>query len=87
MALNQIADREQYSPDKPKSCEYCFFWKGKRFGCGLGSCRFLISKEPEQRENVNEICCDGCPYGKYSPCIGYCLMRIMRELKVGRYAE
>lgn len=87
MAPNQTADSPQYSQDKPKSCEYCFFWHGKRYGCELKDCHYLISEESEQKQDTDEISCDGCPYGKYSPCIGYCLMKIMRELKVGRYAE
>ncbi len=24
--------------------------------------------------------CQGCPYGRHSPCIGYCLKKILREM-------
>ena len=24
--------------------------------------------------------CQGCPYGRHSPCIGYCMKKILREM-------
>ena len=89
MAQNQITDRLQYSQDKPKSCEYCYFWHGKRYGCELKTFFYLLPdrEEPKQRKGTEHLSCKDCSYGKHSPCIGYCLVKIMQELKVGRYAE
>lgn len=28
--------------------------------------------------------CDGCPYGKHQPCIGWCTRKILKELKEKR---
>ena len=35
--------------------------------------------EEEQEETAAESACSSCPYGKVTPCIGYCLVKIMRE--------
>ena len=87
MAQNQIPDSPQYSQGKPKSCEYCYFWHGKRYGCELKNCYYLLPEEPNQQQHTEKVSCKDCSYGKHSPCIGYCLVKIMQELKVGRYAE
>ena len=87
MTQNQTPDRARYSEDKPKSCEYCYFWHGKQHGCELKDCYSLLPDEPEEPKSTDGMNCKGCPYGRHSPCIGYCLVKIMRELKVGRYAE
>ena len=31
-----------YSADKPADCAYCYFWRGKKKGCELSSCYYLI---------------------------------------------
>ncbi len=87
MAQNQIPDKPRYSQDKPKSCEFCYFWNGKRYGCELKSCYYRLTDEPLKQQSIELVSCKNCPYGKHSPCIGYCLVKIMQELKVGRYAE
>lgn len=28
--------------------------------------------------------CEGCPYGKYHPCLGYCIAKILKEVKAHR---
>lgn len=28
--------------------------------------------------------CEGCPYGKHSPCLGYCIVKAMKEVKEHR---
>ena len=38
----------------------------------------LLPEEPEKEEGT----CEGCPYGKHAPCIGFCLLKIVRELKI-----
>lgn len=81
-------DSRRYSQDRPKSCEFCFFWVGKKHGCELPQCYYLLPEEAKaQPADVHkEEGCRSCPYGRHSPCIGYCLVKIMREMKVGRYA-
>ena len=67
------ADRNQYAADKPKDCVYCYFWDETNDCCMEPECYYLI---PEK-----ESVCLGCPYGRHSPCIGYCLQKIMLEMK------
>ena len=66
-----------YAADKPNDCRYCYFWKNK--GCSLGkeNCYYLISVPSMPKSE-----CDGCPYGRHSPCIGWCTKQIMREMGV-----
>ena len=28
--------------------------------------------------------CEGCPYGKHTPCLGYCIVKAMKEVKEHR---
>ena len=70
-------DRQRYTEDKP-NCNYCFFHK-KKGVCSLKECHYLLPDEPEKKE---EETCGDCPYGKYSPCIGYCLLKVLREMKI-----
>lgn len=69
-------ERIRYSSDKPKDCRYCYYWKNKKVGCTLGveKCYYRISPTKEDSE------CDGCPYGRASPCIGWCTKRILEEM-------
>ena len=83
----QISNTPSYSQDKPKDCKYCYFWSGKKYGCELKSCYYCLPNELTKQQSVDIVSCKGCPYGRHSPCIGYCLVKIMQELKVGRYAE
>ena len=34
---------------------------------------------PEKKEVKSKSPCDGCPYGRVSPCIGYCLREIQQR--------
>ena len=70
---------KKYAVGKPKDCSLCFFWKNARQGCSLGkeNCYFIIS-EPEKEKSD----CDGCPYGRVHPCIGWCTIQIMREIGI-----
>ena len=66
-------DKQRYTEDKPQDCNYCYFWNDKRNCCTKTECYYLRSeREPD---------CNGCPYGKHSPCIGYCLQKIMLYMK------
>ena len=70
-------EKRKYAEDKP-DCAYCYFRK-KKGVCRLKECYYLLSEKPEKKEE--ETCAD-CPYGKQSPCIGFCLLKIVRELNV-----
>jgi len=68
-----------YAPDKPKDCHYCYFWKNNKTGCCLGkeNCYYLTSAPPKPKSE-----CEGCPYGRNQPCIGWCTKKILREMGV-----
>ena len=68
-----------YSPDKPNDCRYCHFWKNNKTGCCLGEdkCYYLISVPQKPKSE-----CDGCPYGRDHPCIGWCTKKILKEVGV-----
>ena len=72
--MNEI----RYAADKPKECKYCFFWGGKKKGCELGEakCYYIL---PEKKKAEPKSPCDGCPYGRVNPCIGYCLREIQQR--------
>ena len=72
----------RYAADKPKECKYCYFWEGKKKGCQLGEerCYYLL---PPEKEKKKKSPCDGCPYGRVSPCIGYCLREIQQNRNEG----
>ena len=57
-----------YSPDKPKDCRYCYYWKNSKAGCTLGVEKCYYRVLPKKA--VSE--CDGCPYGKYGSENGEC---------------
>ena len=66
-----------YAADKPSDCHYRYFWTNGRKGCRLGrnNCYYLISLPPKPKSE-----CDGCPYGRDHPCIGWCTKKVMREV-------
>lgn len=72
-----------YSPDKPNDCRYCHFWKNNKTGCCLGeeNCYYLISVPPKPKSE-----CEGCPYGRDHPCIGWCTRKIMKEVHLVKLA-
>ncbi len=69
-------EKRRYAEDKP-DCAYCYFRK-KKGACRLKKCYYLLPEKPEKGEET----CEDCPYGKHSPCIGYCLLKIVREMKM-----
>ncbi len=73
----------RYSGDKPGDCSNCFFWDEDRSGCRLGkmNCYYLL-----ERPRVVPTPCDGCPYKKAAPCIGWCTKRILGQEGVNMYA-
>lgn len=69
----------KYQKDKPWSCRYCYWWeKGE---CKEEQCRYLVTKVEEKEYPHEPGNCKGCPYGMHNPCIGYCMARILQELK------
>lgn len=66
---------QDYAPDKPKDCRNCYFWNPRTDACVQETCYYLL---PEKGADGD---CNGCPYGRYSPCIGYCLAKILWELR------
>ena len=87
---------QRYAPDKPDECKHCYFWKGKRKGCSQKECYYLLQEEkqepeavpgkPSLRKSGGAGTCPECPYGKHSPCIGYCIKKIMQEMKEKKQA-
>lgn len=75
---NAAIEGRKYSEEKPWSCEYCYWWGGKKKGCSLKQCHYLL---PEKKKAVKTTPCGGCPYGKHVPCIGYCIARLYSEMK------
>ena len=60
---------KKYAAEKPEDCSLC--------SLGKENCYFIIS-EPEKEKSD----CDGCPYGRVHPCIGWCTKQIMREIGI-----
>ena len=73
---NAAIEGRKYSEEKPWSCKYCYWWGGKKKGCSLKQCHYLL---PEKKKAVKTTPCGGCPYGKHVPCIGYCIARLYSE--------
>lgn len=64
----------KFSEYKPKECRYCYFWCGKNKRCFLGkeNCYYETVEEATEKSE-----CDGCPYGRHSPCIGWCTKKVL----------
>nr|WP_288825835.1 hypothetical protein [uncultured Clostridium sp.] len=70
-----------------EECPYCLHWQGKKKGCSLESCPYFEDLgHAEDMElglglpETEEDTCSDCPYGRASPCIGFCIRKIMEEL-------
>lgn len=74
---------ECVSTDKPDDCIYCYFWQEKKGCCEREVCYYQIPQrnEPEPDSDKKTGDCRFCPYGRHSPCIGYCLAKILMERK------
>ena len=74
-----------HTEDKPKDCRYCYFWKQTE-GCtyrGKTDCYYISAQKPPA--TVSE--CDGCPYGRASPCIGWCTKELLRSMGLWKGRE
>ena len=76
------------------SCEYCLFWKGRKVGCMYSDgCCCPVAQKPPVRFGVqiqypeiehtiaSQPKCDGCPYGRDTPCIGWCTKELLRSVR------
>lgn len=66
-----------YAMDKPKDCRYCYYWQSEEKGCLLGekNCYYLLRPGKNKKKNP----CDGCPYGRINPCVGFCMKEILKK--------
>ena len=63
---------------------YCYFWHSRKQKCRKKRCYYLLPEERQDsicRENGMLGDCKVCPYGQHSPCIGYCLQKILLDLR------
>lgn len=63
----------KYSSDKPSRCEFCYFWNSRKKRCIQECCYYIL---PEMK--VTSMC-NGCPYGRIYPCIGWCTQLILKS--------
>ena len=82
-------------------CRYCLYWKGRKKGCIYpGGCCCPTKQKPveqsdaaqfrddKDKENIAPVSeCRNCPYGRDSPCIGWCTKEVMRALGLLRERE
>ncbi len=74
----------QYAGDKPKSCDYCYFQSPVKGTCGLDECFYLL---PEMEPGSVGEGCACCPYGRDRPCIGFCMQKLLTEMKAKKSGE
>ena len=42
---NAAIEGRKYSEEKPWSCKYCYWWGGKKKGCSLKQCQYLLTEK------------------------------------------
>lgn len=59
-----------------RDCIYCLYWHSRMRGCEFGGapCPYDETVTPEKSRSE----CEGCPYGRDSPCIGWCTKEVLR---------
>ena len=73
-----------YVKDRPADCRYCYYWSRNAPHCTYGNGRCFYSlPDPVKSKRTAKSECEGCPYGRYSPCIGWCTREILRSIKGG----
>ena len=75
-------DRE-YMEDKPEDCANCYWWKPGKKCCAREECYYLLSLKEENGTENTLGDCRFCPYGKFTPCIGFCLTKLLHSDKQG----
>lgn len=70
-----------------KVCADCLYWLGG-YGCALGDapCPYAESAI-ESAPNAPPGRCEGCPYGRDAPCIGWCTRDILQALANSRQSR
>ncbi len=74
-------------------CRYCLYRKGKLKGCVYpDGCCCPVPQKPARRNGIEQVYeaaadsaapvseCEGCPYGRAAPCIGWCTKEVMTAL-------
>lgn len=79
-----LLEGREYKEDMPWSCKYCHWWAGKKKGCELEQCYYLVQEEDilqdvEENPDSRYGNCKTCPYGKHKVCIGYCIAKLRRD--------
>ncbi len=68
----------RYREDRPRDCRYCY-WYVEEHGCVLSrGCYYALPEEPQREAHP----CDGCSYARPTPCLGYCMKKLMGELRL-----
>lgn len=78
-----MQDKPKYREDKPIFCRYCYWWNDLKRQCGLKQCHYQI-KTKKKMEDVSKNRygdCNYCQYGKHAPCIGFCILKLRKEVK------
>lgn len=75
--MSEMKKEVRYAEDKPKSCEYCYWWDPQVKTCILGEdkCYYILPDKTKKRTRP----CDGCPYGRNNPCIGFCMKKLLGQ--------
>ena len=79
-------DGRVYASDKPCDCRYCYYWDMRRSDCIRDKCWYLLPLPKNIAESFDDdgrliSDCRICPYGRVSPCIGYCIAKLYREMR------
>ena len=77
-------DGRKYLEEQPEACDYCYWWEFGKKECILPECYYLMSEAKRVSTNQEEGNCKNCAYGKHSPCIGYCIAKILKESREKR---
>ena len=52
---NAAIEGRKYSEEKPWSCKYCYWWGGKKKGCSLKQCHYLLPEKKKAAVGVRGI--------------------------------
>lgn len=79
----------RYAEDKPASCDYCYFQIPGKNVCELNECFYLLTESvPENGAGeAGGERCGGCPYGRDRPCIGWCMEKLLVEMRQKKCGE
>lgn len=76
----------RYAEDRPEDCRFCYWWGGRNRKCLLGeeNCYYLL---PAKKPDSEKSRCEGCPYGRANPCIGFCMKEILKGTRKVQEAD